>query len=85
MRLNLLTQIGDAVKDRWTQASLAADLHHIAILRITPHRPDTKGRIRDFTERHERGIGAWSVRLLVSLLVSHKVGTRRRKGIGVRD
>ena len=52
-RLNLLTQIGDAEKDRRTQASLATDLPRIAILRITPHRPDTKGRVRGVTEDHE--------------------------------
>ena len=43
-RLNLLTQIGDAVKDRRTQASLAADLPRIATLRVSPRHPDTKGR-----------------------------------------
>ena len=54
MRLNLLTQIGDAVKDRRTQASLAADLPRIATLRVPPYRPDTKGRVRGVTEDHEK-------------------------------
>ena len=57
MRLNLLTQIGDAEKDRRTQASLAPALLHITILRITPHRPDTKCRVaasRKYTKTHQR-------------------------------
>ena len=44
-------------------------------------RPDTKCRVRGLTECHEN-LGYFTGLPLVG---SHKVGTRRRKGIGVRD
>ena len=75
-RLNLLTQIGDAEKDRRTQASLAADLPRIATLRVPPYRPDTKGRVRGVTEDHEsdalrRRDGDWGSGICASYAAKH--------------